>query len=135
MAVEGFTVERVKTNDVIGAGYYVKITRQKGTYSVAIYINHCPTGNCQLSSVAYMDQLLHVVRSADSTYTAAEAKIAKALLREAFRIAGFTPNLVLMDVKQNIYAPAVRTCFDVVNEMAYTSTNGSQMVVFIVRML
>jgi hypothetical protein len=100
------------------------------TYSWTIYITKWPTGNCQLTSVAYMNFMLDKTQS--------NKEDVHAILRECYRLcngnpaAPFTPKLIMIDVKKE-YIERVESCFEVVMKNPYVSTNGSNMCLFMVK--
>ena len=82
------------------------------------------TGNCQLGSIAYVNNILGKLES-DKDVTS----LFKSL---AIELNGSYPPQLLFDVKQK-YAQLVRDYFEVVVDAPYTSTNKSEMVLFIVK--
>jgi hypothetical protein len=108
--------------------FSIKRPKNRGTFMIAIA--KYPTGNCQLMSVAYMNQLLHNVVDDDGNYS---KEIALAILMECIRLISCAKMLSLLDVNEK-YALKVEEMFEVNTKTPYTSSNGSKMVMFIVKM-
>lgn len=95
------------------------------SYTFNISVTKWPTGNCQLSSIAYMNQML--------THTS-NKEDALAIIMECYRLIGLTPLLIIIDVNIK-YAPTIEQYFDkIVHKHPYTSTNNSSMCLFIINL-
>lgn len=82
------------------------------------------TGNCQLGAIAYANNFLEKLASdkdISSLFNSLEAELE-----------GTYPPQLLFDVKSR-YAQLIRDYFEVVVDAPYTSTNKSEMVLFIVK--
>lgn len=95
-------------------------------YTFDLMINKSPTGNCQLTSVAYVNYLL--------TNTGNNAQDVKAILTECYKLIGMACKLAFVDVNEQ-YVGGVESCFNVVTKQPYVSTNGSKMCHFVVKLL
>ncbi len=105
----------------------------KKSYSFNCFICKAPTSNCQLSSFGSMNMVIEYV------YNQTEKKEDKkenvlAVVRECYRLCKFSkPLLILVDVKRAL-CPAVEDCFTVVMKTPYTSTNRSEMCLYLVKL-
>lgn len=104
----------------------IKITIQcsNGYKLSPVYFDRYFTGNCQLGSLSYVNNFLERV-SSDKDITELFSSLRKEL-------AGKYPPQFLFDVNNNL-AQLVRDYFKVVVDAPYVSTNGSNMVLFIVK--
>lgn len=93
-------------------------------YKNTIYFYRYFTGNCQLGSLAYVNNFLSHV-SSDKDINELFSSLRQAL-------GNAYPPQFLFDVRSNL-AQLVRDYFQVVVDAPYTSTNGSEMVLFIVK--
>jgi hypothetical protein len=118
------TVPIHPTNDY-GAKGLLKITiERKDGYTLSpVYFDRFFTGNCQLGSLSYVNNFLESINS-DKDITELFASL-RATLDNMY------PPQFLFDVRSGL-AQLVRDYFKVVVEAPYTSTNGSNMVLFIV---
>jgi len=80
-----------------------------------------PTGNCQLSSIAYLANLLMVTTDKDTVL---------AILKECFART-VCSHLILIDVREE-WAEHVEKIFNVIHKYPYRSTNFSNMCLFMV---
>lgn len=98
--------------------------KDKTGYRRNIQIVRSPTGNCQLACIGYLNQLLASVK--------VRAEV-QAIIREAFRLLGHDPLLVMLDVNESIIK-LVEACFNVTHKTPYKSTNGNMMCMFLVKL-
>jgi hypothetical protein len=90
-------------------------------YTACIGIGRSPTGNCQVSSVAYMYLLAKYFQKDDAIN----------VLKECYRIAGHKPHLIFMDVPFSS-TQIIDSWFKVRTKTPYTSTNGNSMCLYLV---
>jgi hypothetical protein len=94
-------------------------------YRSSFHFHRYPTNNCQLGSIAAAANFLEKVDSdkdIEELFTSLKNNIQP----------GVYPPQFIIDVKQK-YAQLVRDYFTCVVDAPYTSTNGSNMVLFIVK--
>lgn len=128
-AVPNFEINMVTDNPQSVLTCYFKVKKLTAApggspYTFDVVINKSPTGNCQLTSLAYVNYLLHNTQN--------NANEIKAILTECFKMAKHTCKLALVDVNEQ-YIPGVESCFNVMTKQPYTSTNGSKMCHFLVK--
>lgn len=116
----------IDTANEYGAKGLVKITIQcKDGYKLSpVYFDRYFTGNCQLGSLSYVNNFLQRV-SSDKDITELFSSLRKELSAQY-------PPQFLFDVNNGL-AQLVRDYFQVVVDAPYVSTNGSNMVLFIVK--
>lgn len=116
----------IDTANEYGAKGLVKITIQcKDGYKLSpVYFDRYFTGNCQLGSLSYVNNFLQRV-SSDKDITELFSSLRKELAAQY-------PPQFLFDVNNSL-AQLVRDYFQVVVDAPYVSTNGSNMVLFIVK--
>jgi hypothetical protein len=88
-----------------------------------------PTGNCQLTSIAYMNYVLCNCRGEK------QRENVRTMLREAYALAKRQPRMVFFDLEYSFYNE-FKNCFyetEIINEKRYESTNGSSMVMFLLK--
>jgi hypothetical protein len=95
-------------------------------YSSRITVTKWPTGNCQLSSIGYMNALVY--------YEDHTPQDVNAIIRECYKMIDCLPLLILVDVQQ-AYVPKVEQCFKIMHKHLYISTNSSAMCLFMVQLL
>jgi hypothetical protein len=100
------------------------IQRKDGYKLSAVYFDRYFTGNCQLGALSYVNNFLENV-SSDKDITELFASL-------RVHLADKYPPQFLFDVRNNL-AQLVRDYFQVVVDAPYVSTNGSNMVLFIVK--
>jgi hypothetical protein len=126
--VDGYTINftpnspksNVYTPYVFDIGYHK-------AYRQTIVLTRWPTGNCQLSSIAYMASLLSLIRTAKGTIV--KEDIYK-IFNGIFEILKFRSPMLLFDV-QKIWIEHMEKCFKVIGKMPYISTNNSEMCIFL----
>jgi len=105
---------------------YFQIKKIGAAYGTAnIMIIRYPTGNCQLSSVAYMNTLLSITENnKDDVW---------GILRACYNLLDHVPKLAVMDVRET-YAKAMDDCFSkaIIHKHPYINTNGSHMILYMV---
>ena len=106
-----------KSEDIKCSFTLLRKTYPTNTYTILISKN--PTGNPQISSIGYAYALLMAPK---------EDRID--ILKECYKMTNYTPNLILIDVKK-IHAPMIKETFKIIQERQYTSTNRSDMTLFI----
>jgi hypothetical protein len=105
-----------------------KIARAVG-YNINIFLSKSPTQNCQLTSIGLVNHLLGYIIGE----TGARRSDIQAAVRECYKLIGFTPLMILMDV-QAVHITDVESCFNVVVKQPYDNTNGSKMCLFLVKL-
>jgi hypothetical protein len=130
-AVPNYEIDMITDNpqSVLTCHFKVKKTANLAVgrttpYTFDVMINKSPTGNCQLTSLAYVNYLL--------TNTQNNANDVKAILTECFKMAKHACKLALVDVNEQ-YIPGVESCFNVMTKQPYVSTNGSKMCHFLIK--
>jgi hypothetical protein len=102
----------------------VPIKGVTGAYGFDLMINKSPTGNCQLSSLGYVNYVLHNTQN--------NIKDVNDIVRECFALSKHAPKLIMLDVNE-MYVSGVETCFNVILKQPYVSTNNSKMCAFLVK--
>jgi hypothetical protein len=97
---------------------------KKGTYTFQIYLSRYPTNNCQLSCIGSAYVLAQQVN---------ERADAQAILKECYKQANHQPRIVIMDVR-NEFCAGIEKLFCVFNKNEYTSTNGSHMCLYMIKL-
>ncbi len=92
--------------------------KSKDGYSVTMLLTRYPTGNCQLSSIGYLNCLL------TRKWT---KEVNVACIKECYRLLGMDPKLILVDVNKSLIPDVEKLFSTVVAKNPYTSTNGSEM--------
>jgi hypothetical protein len=122
-AVPNYQINMITENSQSALSCTFKITKiGAGTWS--FMINKSPTGNCQLTSLGYVNYLLY--------YTENNAGVIRDILVECFKMIKHNCKLALIDVNEQ-YIAGVESCFNIVTKQPYTSTNGSKMCHFLVK--
>lgn len=120
-----FSKKPIDTEKEYGENTLLNICiEDKNGYKNTIYFDRYFTGNCQLGSLAYVNNFLGEV-SSDKDITSLFHSLREHLGKSY-------PPQFLFDVRSNL-AQLVRDYFQVVVDAPYTSTNGSEMVLFIVK--
>lgn len=94
------------------------------SYGFNIQIYRQPTNNCQLSCVGSAYHLAQYFTT---------KKEVSAVLMECYRIIGYIPNLILMDVRAE-FSQRLESLVQVQNKITYVSTNGSSMCLYLVKL-
>ena len=122
-AKEGMTAEN-QTNEV-----YVKfnVVRPSDGLAYTVGVDKCPTGNCQLTSVAYTNLI--------ATITNNNVEQGREIIKECYGMIKYKWNLlILLDVNQQYMEYARQLASQVVHEHEYVSSNGSKMCLFLIRL-
>ncbi len=120
----------IENNEVLKNATYCTF-RCKKSYAYNCFICKSPTSNCQLCSFGSMNAVIEY-----SYRQGGSIEDCLAVMRECFRLCGWTPLLILIDVRQNL-CPDVEAIFtnaNVVLKSPYTSSNRSQMCLYLVKM-
>jgi hypothetical protein len=99
--------------------------KKKSGYIFNLQLTKYPTGNCQLSSIGYLNCLF--------TNGIRDKQTVHEVINECYRMMSWTKKLILVDVHEK-HIIDVESCFHVKTKNPYTSTNGSKMCVLIVSM-
>ena len=119
---------------VNGDSYVVFKVRRPNGYNIDFSITKCPTGNCQLTSIGYANSLLG--NMAGDKNALPQKDVVRAVLFEAYRLIGYTPKIIFVDVNQ-CYIKEMVHCFnpdEIIMKNEYKSSNGSDMCVFMLNM-
>ena len=96
--------------------------KSRDGYTVNLIITRYPTGNCQLSSIGYLNCLF--LRSWTK-------EVMVGAIKECYRLIGMEPKLIFVDVQKK-HIEDVEKLFTVKTKSPYISTNSSEMCAFIV---
>ena len=86
-----------------------------------IIITKSPTGNCQLSSLAYTNHLFYLAKQEDIID----------VLKECYKLCNFNPKLIFIDVRTE-YTKKIEKTFETITKTPYTSSNNTEMCAFII---
>ena len=120
--VNGYTIDLTVPMTSNYCPFYI---HKAGGYKIQIGITKWPTGNCQLSSIAYLQNLFLATNCNKSDVIA--------ILKECYRICGASPLLICIDVRSHL-VDQVEKCFNIKHKYPYTSTNGSSMCLFMAKL-
>lgn len=117
---DGFPADKVLSMN------YVSFRIKRETYSYYLGLCRSPTGNCQISSIGSVFQLI-----GNNIITKKDAIL---VLKEMYRQINMVPVLVAMDVN-SVYIKDIERCFTIVHKMPYMSSNSSNMCWFLVKLI
>ena len=112
----------------VSIDFYSKIDRPTCAFNInktTISITRQITDNPLLSSIGYTCNLLDYIEQEDRIH----------VLKECYELYKLTPNLILMDVENELrkcYPTEIEKTFNVIYKQLYTSTNNSNMCMYIV---
>jgi hypothetical protein len=98
--------------------------KKSGGYEFNVAVGKWPTGNCQVTSIAYFNSLL--------SNTANNKADVTAIIKEMYKMLKLTPLLIIVDVKSQ-YIAGVDATLEVVHKHPYKSTNGSDMCLYLAK--
>ncbi len=101
----------------------------RNNYSFIFTVTRAPTNNCQVSSIGAMNYILSYTKSkSEKTYK----EDTLAIIKEAYSLIKQELLQIIIDV-QDKWIKTVEECFVVMCKQPYTSTNGSKMCLFLVK--